>query len=101
MPTVREETQIVNSHRGVVPGRVYSSYGFGVGASKQYFIYLMPAGRNPAGLRQPSWNIVGRLKNGMTPEQAQAELRTMTARQAQTDRDFEGFAPRVQPLPMK
>jgi len=63
--------------------------------------YLTPAGRNPAGLRQPGWNIVGRLKNGITPEQAQAELRTIAARQAQTDRDFEGFAPRVQPLPMK
>ena len=60
--------------------------------------YLMPARRNPAGLRQPSWNIVGRLKNGVASEQAQAELRTITARQAQTDRDFEGFAPRVQPL---
>ena len=37
-------------------------------------------------------------EDGVTPEQAQAELRTIAARQAQTDRDFEGFAPRVQPL---
>jgi putative ABC transport system permease protein len=60
--------------------------------------FMTPAGRNPAGVRAPAWNIVGRMKKGVTAEQAQAELRTITARQAQTERDFEGFAPRVQLL---
>ena len=35
---------------------------------------------------------------GVTPEQAQAELALLTARQAQADRDFDGFTPNVQSL---
>jgi Acidobacterial duplicated orphan permease len=55
-------------------------------------------GPNPEALKRPQWSIVGRLAPGFTREQAQAELALITARQAQADRDFAGFAPKVQSL---
>jgi putative ABC transport system permease protein len=55
-------------------------------------------GSDPADLKRPSWNVIGRLAPGATPRQAQAELALITARQAQSDRDFAGFAPDVQLL---
>ncbi|WP_321475435.1 ABC transporter permease [uncultured Paludibaculum sp.] len=55
-------------------------------------------GSDPAELKRPRWNIVGRLAPGFTPEQAQAELALLTERQAQADRDFAGFTPNVQSL---
>jgi putative ABC transport system permease protein len=53
---------------------------------------------NPQELKRPRWNVIGRLAPGATPEQAQAELALITARQAQADPDFAGFAPNVQSL---
>jgi putative ABC transport system permease protein len=53
---------------------------------------------NPNGLKQPNWNVVGRLQSGITPDAAQAELALITARQAQADREFEGFTAQTQSL---
>jgi putative ABC transport system permease protein len=55
-------------------------------------------GSDPAELKSPRWNIVGRLAPGFTREQAQAELALLTHRQGQADPDFAGFTPRVQSL---
>ena len=44
------------------------------------------------------WDVVGRLKPGVTPEQGQAELAILAARQAQDDHDLDGRSPRLQPL---
>lgn len=55
-------------------------------------------GSDPAELKRPRWNIVGRLAPGFTPEQAQAELSLLAQRQARADRDFAGFTPRVRSL---
>jgi putative ABC transport system permease protein len=60
--------------------------------------FWLPAVPNPARLKTSQWNIVARLKPGVTPQQGQEELRLMTARQAQAEHDFEGFTPQVQPL---
>ncbi len=60
--------------------------------------YWIPATPDPKNLKQPFWNVVGRLRSGVTPAQAQAELTVITAREARADQDFEGFVPRVQPL---
>ncbi len=60
--------------------------------------YWIPATPDPKDLKEPFWNVVGRLRSGVTPAQAQAELTVITAREARADQDFEGFAPRVQPL---
>ena len=57
--------------------------------------FLMPLTPAPAILKQPFWNVIGRLKRGITLEHGQAELQLVAAQQARTDRDFEGFAPRL------
>ncbi|HEY6401614.1 MAG TPA: ADOP family duplicated permease, partial [Blastocatellia bacterium] len=58
-----------------------------------------PARLIPARLKFPMWNVAGRLQNGATLDAAQAELASITARQAQADRDFAGVTARTQSLP--
>ena len=60
--------------------------------------FWMPVGVNPENLKAPRWNLVGRLRDGVTPEQAQAELTLLAQRQAQADTDFQGFTPAVESL---
>ena len=60
--------------------------------------FWMPAAPNPERLKAPQWNVVGRLRSGVTPEQAQAELAVLAERQAQADLDFAGITPQVQLL---
>src|SRR5437667_3388399 len=56
----------------------------------------------PAGLalesKQRNWNVIGRLRDGVTLRQAQAELTAIAARQAQTDPDFKGITVKAHPL---
>jgi predicted permease len=60
--------------------------------------FWIPAVPNPARQKNPGWDVVGRLRAGVTPLQAQAELATITQREANSEHDFAGFAPRVEPL---
>jgi putative ABC transport system permease protein len=60
--------------------------------------FWLPLTPNPKGLKQPIWDVVGRLKDGIALENAQAELTIIAARQAQADHDFEGVTPLVQSL---
>ena len=60
--------------------------------------FWAPAAPNPESLKQPLWNVVGRLQSGATLDAAQAELAVITARQAQAERDFAGFTARTQSL---
>jgi putative ABC transport system permease protein len=60
--------------------------------------FWFPAAPNPERLKQPGWNVVGRLQNGTTLDAAQAELAVIIARQAQADRDFAGFTAQTQSL---
>ncbi|MGH9768527.1 MAG: ADOP family duplicated permease, partial [Blastocatellia bacterium] len=60
--------------------------------------FWVPAAPNPERLKQPGWNVVGQLQSGARLDAAQAELAVITARQAQADRDFEGFTARTQSL---
>src|SRR5882762_581382 len=60
--------------------------------------YWIPAVPDQKHLKDPEWDVVGRLRSGTTLHQAQAELAVIAARQAQTDHDFEGITPRVQSL---
>jgi putative ABC transport system permease protein len=53
--------------------------------------FWMPAAPNPERLKQANWDVVGRLRNGATLDQARAELTVLTSRQAQADKDFEGI----------
>ncbi|HEY0419231.1 MAG TPA: ABC transporter permease, partial [Acetobacteraceae bacterium] len=60
--------------------------------------FWIPAAPTPARLRSQQWDVVGRLQPGVTPREAEAELKIITARQAQTEHDFEGFTPRIESL---
>jgi putative ABC transport system permease protein len=60
--------------------------------------YWLPQRPNPSRLKRPDWNIVGRLRPGVTVAEAQAEIAAMTARQARDERDFEGITPTLLPL---
>lgn len=60
--------------------------------------FWLPAAPSPERLKSAQWDVVGRLRPGVTPQQAQADLKLITARQAQVEHDFEGFTPVAQPL---
>jgi len=60
--------------------------------------FWIPATPNPARMKQPDWDVVGRLRSETTLQQAQGELTIIAARQAQADHDFEGITPRLQSL---
>src|SRR6202034_3414073 len=57
-----------------------------------------PAYPDPRHLKEPYWNIVGRLRDGATPQRGQRELAGLTAREAQAEKQFEGFAPQLEPV---
>jgi putative ABC transport system permease protein len=60
--------------------------------------FWIPASPDPASLKEPAWNVVGRLQNGATLKQAQTELAVLANREAQNERDFQGIVPRVKSL---
>ena len=60
--------------------------------------FWIPAEPDPKNLKEPDWNIVARLRGGVTQQQAQQEIAVLAAREAQTEKKYEGFAPRLQSL---
>jgi putative ABC transport system permease protein len=60
--------------------------------------FWSPQEPDPKELKDPGWNVVARLKDGVTPQQAQGELAVLTAREAQSEKQFEGFRPQLQSL---
>ena len=60
--------------------------------------FWVPVDPDPKYLKEPGWNVVARLRDGATPQQAQQELAVLTAREAQAEKQFEGFAPQLEPL---
>jgi len=68
---------------------------YNLNALVDFWIPIVP---NPARLKDPGWDVVGRLKGAVTLSQAEGELTVIAARQAQTEHDFEGVVPRVQSL---
>jgi putative ABC transport system permease protein len=60
--------------------------------------FWVPAYPDPKYLKEPYWNIVGRLRDGATPQQGQRELAVITAREARAEKQFEGFAPQLEPV---
>src|SRR6266705_1156659 len=57
---------------------------------------------SPAGLalesKERNWNVIGRLRDGVTLRQAQAELTAIAARQGQVDPDLKGITVKAHPL---
>jgi putative ABC transport system permease protein len=60
--------------------------------------FWMPFGPNPERMKAPMWEVVGRLRDGVTADQAAAELKVLTAGQARRDKDFDGIIAQVQAL---
>ena len=60
--------------------------------------FWIPAEPDPKNLKEPDWNVVARLRDGATQEQAQQELAVLAAREAQTEKKYEGFRPQLQSL---
>ncbi|MDR3700301.1 MAG: ABC transporter permease [Candidatus Sulfopaludibacter sp.] len=60
--------------------------------------FWIPVTPNPEQRKNPTWDVVGRLRGGATPRQAQEELAVIAARQAQAEPAFEGITPQIEPL---
>ena len=58
----------------------------------------VPADPDPKNLKDPGWYVVGRLRDGVTPQRGQQELAALTAREASAEKQFEGFSPQLEPL---
>jgi putative ABC transport system permease protein len=60
--------------------------------------YWVPAAADHRRMKSRDWDVVGRMRPGVTMPQAQAELATLVTRLAQSDRELDGFTPRLQSL---
>jgi putative ABC transport system permease protein len=60
--------------------------------------FWIPASPDPAHLKDPGWNVVGRLGKGATLDQARTELTVFCNRESQNERDFAGIVPQVHSL---
>ncbi len=60
--------------------------------------FWIPAEPDPKNLKEPDWNVVARLRDDATQAQAQQELAVLAAREAHTEKKFEGFRPQLQSL---
>src|SRR5579864_3414089 len=58
--------------------------------------FWVPAEPDPKYLKAPYWNVVARLGKGTRERQGQQELTLLAAREAQSEREFEGFTPRLE-----
>jgi putative ABC transport system permease protein len=68
---------------------------YNVNAQVDFWLAAVP---DPARLKQPDWNVVARLRDGATLQEAQAEVAVLAAGQAQQDHDFDGIIPHFQSL---
>ena len=60
--------------------------------------FWVPAYPDPKNLTGPYWEVVARLRDGVTPQHAQQELSILAAREALSEKKFEGFAPQLEPV---
>lgn len=58
----------------------------------------MPADPNPKYLKDPYWNVVGRLRDGVTQQRGLQELAAITATEGNEEKQFEWFTPQLEPL---
>ncbi|MFC5865202.1 ABC transporter permease [Acidicapsa dinghuensis] len=60
--------------------------------------FWAPAYPDPKSIKEAYWDVVARLKDGVTAQQAQQELTVLAANEAQGEKKFEGFTPQLEPL---
>jgi putative ABC transport system permease protein len=56
----------------------------------------IPAAPDPKYLKAPYWNLVARLREGTIARQGQQELALLSAREAQSEKGFEGFTSKLE-----
>ena len=57
--------------------------------------FWVPAEPDPKYLKDPYWNVVARLREGVTQRLGQQELAVLAAREAHAEKTFEGFTPQL------
>ena len=89
MPEIVLSTRATSSRisREVAAGRLKKI------APRLYTINVNEAA--PQVIRRNLWDVVGRLKGGVSIEAAQAELTILAAREAQAEHEFDGVIPLV------
>ncbi len=60
--------------------------------------FWVPAVPDPAELKYAFWNLAARVREGTTLRQGQEELALLAKREGQSEPQFEGFTPRLEPL---
>ncbi len=68
---------------------------YNVNARVQFWVPAVP---NPDRLNRPGWNVVARLRPGASLEQAETELKVLTARVAAETPELAGVAPQLRSL---
>jgi putative ABC transport system permease protein len=58
----------------------------------------IPASPDPKSMKDPYWDVVGRLRDRVTPQRGLQELAALTAREASSEKQFEGFSPQLERL---
>ena len=60
--------------------------------------FWVPAVPEPASMKYAFWNLVARVREEARPRQAQEELALLAKREGQSEPQFEGFTPKLEPL---
>jgi putative ABC transport system permease protein len=68
---------------------------YNIDATVDFWVTAAP---NPQRLKQSRWDVIARLKPGVTLPQGQAELSVLSAAEARDDHDLDGHSPRLQPM---
>jgi len=68
---------------------------YDVNATVDFWVPITP---DPKEMKDPGWNLVARLRDGTTQQQGRQELAVLAAREAQTEKQFEGFTPQLESL---
>lgn len=58
----------------------------------------VPANPDPKYLKEPYWSVVGRLRDGVSPQRGLKELAAIATTEASADKNFEGFSPQLEPV---
>jgi putative ABC transport system permease protein len=58
--------------------------------------FWVPAEPDPKYLKDPHWNVVARLRDGVTQRLGQQELAVLAAGEAHAEKTFEGFTPQLE-----
>jgi putative ABC transport system permease protein len=88
---------------GVMPPAVRFLPSLGASKEPNYNVnaqvdFWTPAAPRPDRLKNPGWDVIGRLRPGTTLHRAQSELSGIVQREARADHDFDGVAPHLQSL---